>query len=100
MLTLYQPPVNSAVPSISRNPNLFNFSWEDVIIQLEIARASCPTAGWKSARKADRFLAKTAYYGEKWIDLIPDEYGLSVIRGGLALVFSVSSLTITRIVAN
>lgn len=61
-------------------------------MQLEIAKASSLVNDKRAARKADRFLAKTGSYAEKWIDLIPDEYGLSVIRGGLGLVFSVCAL--------
>lgn len=89
MLTLYQAPVNSTVSSTTGVSNWFEYSWEDVLMQLEIAKASCLVDDKKASRKADRFLAKAASYTEKWIDLIPDEYGLSIVRGGLGLIFSV-----------
>ncbi|KAH8168177.1 hypothetical protein CIB48_g100 [Xylaria polymorpha] len=78
MLTLYQAPVNSTVSSTTGVSNWFEYSWEDVLMQLEIAKASCLVDDKKASRKADRFLAKAASYTEKWIDLIPDEYGLSI----------------------
>ncbi|KAI0448829.1 hypothetical protein F5B21DRAFT_88374 [Xylaria acuta] len=91
MLTLYQTPVNSTVSSTTGVSNWFEYSWEDVLMQLEIAKASCFVNDKKASRKADRFLAKAASYTEKWIDLIPDEYGLSIVRGGLGLVFSTAA---------
>ncbi|KAI1126964.1 hypothetical protein F5Y10DRAFT_266676 [Nemania abortiva] len=91
ILMLYQIPANDSTPSITGNPDLLNYSWDDVLIQLNNARTSCPTSGWKTSRKADRFLAKAASYSEGWIDLIPDQYGLSIIRGGLGLVFSMAA---------
>ncbi|KAJ8131177.1 hypothetical protein O1611_g2449 [Lasiodiplodia mahajangana] len=91
LLTLYQTPLNGLDPSITGNHIPLDYSWDDVLTQLNIARASCPTNAWKTSRKADRFLAKVASYSEKWIDLIPDEYGLSIVRGGLALVFSTAA---------
>ncbi|KAJ2991737.1 hypothetical protein NUW58_g2410 [Xylaria curta] len=91
MLMLYQAPVSGTVSSATGVSNWFEFSWEDVLMQLEIAKASCLVNDKKASRKADRFLAKAASYTEKWIDLIPDEYGLSVVRGGLGLVFSTAA---------
>ncbi|KAI0544510.1 hypothetical protein F4679DRAFT_35496 [Xylaria curta] len=95
MLILHQTSVNSTA-STTGALNWFEYSWEDVLMQLEIAKASCLVNNKKACRKADRFLAKAASYTEKWIDLIPDEYGLSIVRGGLGLVFS----TATQKVAN
>ncbi|KAI8632709.1 hypothetical protein F5Y19DRAFT_471878 [Xylariaceae sp. FL1651] len=88
MLVLYKSPINGAISSPTGHLDLCQCSWDDVLTQLEIARASCLIKDRKTSRKADRFLAKAASYGEKWIELLPDEYGLSVVRGGLALVFS------------
>ncbi|KAI0966414.1 hypothetical protein F4678DRAFT_449288 [Xylaria arbuscula] len=91
MLTLYHTPVNSTVSSTTGVSNWFEYSWEDVLMQLEIAKTSSLVNDKRAARRADRFLAKAGSYAEKWIDLIPDEYGLSVIRGGLGLVFSTAA---------
>jgi hypothetical protein len=92
MLVLYQIPASNTGPSTTGKTDLFDYSWDDVLLQLDIARANCGNKDWVPPRKADRFLASAASYGERWIDLIPDEYGLSVIRGGLALVFKVRNL--------
>ncbi|KAI1746835.1 hypothetical protein F4782DRAFT_523124 [Xylaria castorea] len=91
MLTLYQTTVNGTVSSTTGILNWVEYSWEDVLMQLEIAKASCLVNNKKASRKADRFLAKAASYTETWIDLIPDEYGLSIVRGGLGLVFSTAA---------
>ncbi|KAI3318860.1 hypothetical protein HD806DRAFT_511178 [Xylariaceae sp. AK1471] len=91
MLVLYQIPASSAVAYTTGKNDLFNYSWDDVLIQLDVAKASCGTKDWKPPRKSDRLLANAASYGETWIDLIPDEYGLSIIRGGLALVFKTAA---------
>ncbi|KAI0112504.1 hypothetical protein GGR51DRAFT_43890 [Nemania sp. FL0031] len=93
MLIIYQTPITGSDSSITNTEGhtLLDYSWDDVLTQLDIAKAYCPKSGWRTSRKADRFLAKTASYSEKWIDLIPDEYGLSIVRGGLGLVFSTAA---------
>ncbi|KAI0401648.1 hypothetical protein F4802DRAFT_600809 [Xylaria palmicola] len=91
LLVLYQAPADDTVSSTTGTTNWLEYSWDDVLMQLEIAKANCSVKDKKASRKADRFLAKTASYTEKWIDLIPDQYGLSVVRGGLALVFSTAA---------
>ncbi|KAK7963557.1 hypothetical protein PG988_010531 [Apiospora saccharicola] len=68
--------------------DLLNCSWDDVLKQLEAAKQDHLIASKKSTRKADRVLASAAPYMEFWIECLPEEYGLSVVKGGLALLFA------------
>ncbi|KAI0162323.1 hypothetical protein GGR57DRAFT_318863 [Xylariaceae sp. FL1272] len=94
LLVLYQGPQNLTASAVQPTFNICDCSWDDVLAQLELAKSSCVADCGKGYRKADRFLAKAASYTEKWLDLLPDEYGLSVVRGGLALVFSMATTKI------
>ncbi|KAK8100464.1 hypothetical protein PG999_010838 [Apiospora kogelbergensis] len=71
--------------------DLLSCSWEDVLDQLQAVKLGNPKLSKKTSRKADRFLASAAPYMQPWIELLPDEYGLGVIKGGLALLFAVSA---------
>ncbi|KAI1324565.1 hypothetical protein F5Y16DRAFT_411940 [Xylariaceae sp. FL0255] len=90
LLLLYRRSAGDIASTSSINLDLCQCSWDDVLTQLEAAKATSSVSNRK-AHKAYRFLAKAASYSEKWIELIPDDYGLSVVRGGLALVFAMAT---------
>ncbi|KAI1263448.1 hypothetical protein F5Y18DRAFT_394486 [Xylariaceae sp. FL1019] len=94
LLVLYQGPSNLTTSSATPIFDPDKCSWDDVLAQLELAKAGCLAGNKHAGHKADRFLAKAASYSEKWLDLLPDDYGLSIVRGGLALVFSAAATKI------
>ncbi|KAI1856391.1 hypothetical protein JX265_011638 [Neoarthrinium moseri] len=88
ILVLYGRPSGHPGLPDSNEFDFLNCSWDDVLNQLESAKSEDPTFSRKASRKSDRVLADAAPYMQPWIELIPEEYGLSIIKGGLALIFS------------
>ncbi|KAK7936020.1 hypothetical protein PG985_001515 [Apiospora marii] len=68
--------------------DLLKCSWDDVLNQLEAAKLENLNSPKKTTRRADRVVAKAAPYIQPWVELVPEEYGLSVIKGGLTLLFA------------
>ncbi|KAK8034125.1 hypothetical protein PG993_009120 [Apiospora rasikravindrae] len=68
--------------------DLLNCSWDVVLGQLETAKSESPKSSKRPSQRADRFAANVATYIEPWLELVPDEYGLGVVRGGLTLLFA------------
>jgi len=68
-----------------------DYSWDDVLDSLEVASTDHETKMNRSRTK--KFLGNKAIVTtlESLADTIPDQDGLSVLRGGLKLVFSVGS---------
>ena len=69
-------------------------SWQDVFAQMESARATDErrSAGWKgSIRKLWGKMGEKAEMTLPALDAIPDQFGLSIVRAGLALCFLVKS---------
>lgn len=90
MLVLYQGPFDVTTSSTSSQIDVCNCSWDEVLAQLAQAKTEDHDKDkWKS-RKIGNFIASAAPYAKEWIEMMPDEYGLKVLKGGLALVFSVS----------
>ncbi|KAH9897443.1 hypothetical protein F4778DRAFT_235282 [Xylariomycetidae sp. FL2044] len=86
-LVLYQKQPNQLVPYIASDIDIFDCSWEQVLYQLEVAKSNRTAKSGRKCRRADEFLAKASPFAKHWLELLPDEYGLSVVRGGLALIF-------------
>jgi hypothetical protein len=88
MLVLYRPSPNQPTSSDVVEFDPINCSWDEVLDQMKKAKSDLDTDK-KPGRKVESFFANAAPYAEQWLELIPDEYGLSVLKGGLALVFAV-----------
>ncbi|KAK7967974.1 uncharacterized protein PG986_002251 [Apiospora aurea] len=71
--------------------DLLNCSWEDVLDQLEAAKSESLKPSKRTGRRADRLVDKAEPYMQPWVELVPEEYGLGVIKGGLALLFALST---------
>ncbi|KAK8065117.1 hypothetical protein PG997_011864 [Apiospora hydei] len=67
--------------------DLLKCSWDDVINQLEAAKVENGKHSKKAKRRIDRAIDSAAPYMEYWIECLPEEYGLSVVKGGLTLLF-------------
>lgn len=76
--------------------NVKQCSWEDVQRQLkqaedEVEKYFAQAKGAKGIlRKVWRKLGRASIVWEPGLEAIPDEMGLSVLKGGLALIFNVS----------
>lgn len=80
-----------------KNPDVpfdvLNCSWDDVFDQMERAKGDYQAKA-ENPRNPFRWLWRKAGSASEavqpWLDLIPDEFGLSVARGGIAIIFHVS----------
>lgn len=86
--------------SVFENIDLETCSWADVFKHMEEAQiqyderdkhglGSCRAAWRKFGRKTDLGRDGTVAI-DPWLDLIPNDYGLSVVRGAIVLVLMVS----------
>lgn len=73
--------------------DVFNCSWDDLFNQMARAQGDHEA---QSGRKGNWFKYLWRKAGSKsdaiepWLQLIPDEYGLSIVRGAIGIVFHVS----------
>jgi hypothetical protein len=65
-------------------------SWEDVLDQMAQAKSNYDSNIERSRiRRPIKKLIQASEYITEYLDLIPDDYGLCFVKGGLALVFKV-----------
>lgn len=69
--------------------NLNDCGWVDVLNCIDIAKASYDEKGKNKVRAWARHADTTASALESLVGLIPDDKGLSVLRGGLVFIFQV-----------
>ena len=65
-------------------------TWDTVLDQMDRATGEYHERGQNAARSAFRKLGDVAVIISPVLERIPDENGLSVLHGGLAIMFSVS----------
>ena len=87
MVQLYQSSVKPPLDFETKN-----CTWETVLDQMDRATEDYHRRGTRHiTRKVARKLGDVAVVVSPVLEMIPDEYGLSVLHGGLAIIFSVSS---------
>jgi hypothetical protein len=71
-------------------------TWEDIIDAMDSARTSYISKGERNmARRVLRHGAALEVVFEPLLGLIPDQYGLNIIRGGLVVLFKVIAAVIS-----
>lgn len=88
LLELYVRPYKQAIPSVGYEFDAKNCSWDAVLDQLEKAKIEHGIKDKKRSRKSAKSFADAVPYAEKYIDMLPEDFGLRILKGGLAVIFS------------
>lgn len=73
-----------------------NCSWEDVLKQMDNAKVRYDNKdnGIGFLRRWWRKAGENKEAFDPWLEMMPDQYGLSFVRGGIVIILSVSLLEI------
>lgn len=72
-------------------PGSFDCSWDEIIQLLDNAKAEHNERGKRKIHKADTLASQAIPWANRAVEMLPDQYGLSILRGGLKVIFAVSA---------
>lgn len=73
------------------DPGIFNCSWDEIIQLLDTAKAEHNERGKRKIHQAGMLASRAVPLAEKAVEMLPDQYGLSILRGGLKVILAVSA---------
>lgn len=72
-------------------PGVLDCSWDEIIQLLDNAKAELNERGKRKIHKAGTLASRAMPWANRAVEMLPDQYGLSILRGGLKLIFAVSA---------
>lgn len=77
--------------STTDEPGIFDCSWDEILQLLHDAKAEHNERGKRKIHKAFTLASRAIPWADRAVEMLPDQYGLSILRGGLKVIFVVSA---------
>lgn len=81
---------NDAAPTTDE-PGILDCSWDEIIQLLDNAKAEHYERGKRKIHKAGILAYQAVPWADRVVEMLPDQYELSLLRGGLKVIFAVSA---------